>query len=276
MSNKPPILLLSPPNQGKSTGLKFINEELAKRTLYINCDKKALPWIGNKHFVQRTAACPTHIPALLKKANESGKFDLIVVDTITIGMSEYRRRYIDSTYPKYETNDAGEIITDTNYVSISEKNGGTIDSMGGWGRYGALALDIADASKSSDAQVIIMGHLSSKQDEESGDFIYKCPLAGAVGAQGYEGQFSLVMHAKSMTLRDLEGYDQDHEFLTMEESIEFSGSRYTYQVAHTKDTIGTHDIRTIDGLWPKGVRFIDNNLQTVIDQINNVYVGDEV
>jgi len=269
--NKPPILLLSQPGGGKTSGLRNIRPDLAKRTLLINCDNKALPWIGQADFQIYHAKCPTVIPAVIKSAAKSGKFDLIVVDTITVAMSEFTRRFINTTMPKYVMDDQGAIISDKNYISISERNAGVVDSMGGWGRYATLVSDIVAESAAADAQVVVMGHLNAKPDE-AGDFIYKCPLQGQVGKQGLEGLFSIVMHAMTMSLKDLQGqHNQHHEFLGTEESIEFTGERYVYQVAHTKDTIHTHALRTITNLWPAGVRFIDNDLQMVFDRFATVY-----
>ena len=80
------------------------------------------------------------------------------------------------------------------------------------------------------------------------------------------------MHAMSHPLDKLQGdYAQEHDYLGTEESVAFTGSRYVFQVAHTKDTMHSHALRTIDGLWPKGVRFIDNDLQMVFDRFKEVY-----
>lgn len=268
---KPPILLLSQPGGGKTSGLRHLKPELAKRTLHINCDDKALPWVGDCRFNNFSAKCPTLIPGIITAADKSGKFDLIIVDTITVAMSEFARRFINSTLPKYVTNDNGEMLTDLNYVSISEKKAGAIDGQGGWGRYASLISDIVAAGNKAKAQIVVMGHLMLKEDEND-EFIYKCPLQGQVGKQGLEGLFSIVMHSSTQPLKKLQGeYAQDHQWLGTEESIEFTGERYVYQVAHTKDTIHTHALRTIDNLWPKGVRFIDNDLQMVFDRFEEVY-----
>lgn len=270
-ANRPPILLLSRPAGGKTSGLRNIKPDLAKRTLYVNCDAKALPWVGNAAFTMFHAQCPTQLPSIIRQARNSGNFDLIVLDTITIAMSEFTRRFINTTMPKWATDANGNIVSDSNYVAVSEKNGGKIDSMGGWGRYAALVSDIVAEANLSDAQVVIMGHLDIRQDE-AGDFLFKCPLQGQVGKQGLEGLFSIVMHAGSVKLDHLANdYGQDHQWLSMEESIEFTGEQFTYQVAHTKETVSTHVLRTIDGLWPKGVRFINNDLQMVMDRFDEVY-----
>ena len=270
--NKPPILLLSQPGGGKTSGLKTIKPELAARTLLINCDNKALPWVGGTNFQLFEAKCPTLIPSIIKQASDSGKFDLIVVDTITIAMTEFTRRFINTTMPKYVTDDKGNVISDGNYICTSDRNGGAVDSMGGWGRYGTLVTDIVAAATAAQPQVVVMGHLNCREEEEGGSFVYKCPLQGQVGRQGLEGLFSIVMHAQSMKLSKLQDdYAQDHEYLGSDESIEFTGEHYVYQVAHTKDTIKSHALRTIDGLWPKGVRFIDTDLQMVFDRFSEVY-----
>lgn len=270
--SKPPILLLSQPAGGKTSGLRNIKPELASRTLLINADNKALPWVGKSAFQHFSAKCPTLLPSIIRQAGASGKFDLIVVDTITVAMSEYTRRFINTTMPKYVKDKDGNVISDTNYVAVSEKNGGIVDSMSGWGRYATLVSDIVAEATAANAQVVVMGHLNARPDE-GGDIVYKCPLQGQVGKQGLEGLFSIVMHAMTMPLDKLLGEDlnQHHDYLGTDESIEFTGERYVYQVAHTKDTIHTHALRTIDGLWPKGVRFIDNDLQMVFDRFKEVY-----
>jgi len=268
-NTRPPILLLSQPGGGKSSSLRNINPELAKRTIHINADNKPLPWIGDTGFTNFHAQCPTLLPSIIRQAAASGSFDLIVLDTLTVAMSEFTRRFINTSKPKYVMNAAGEVISDTNYISVTKA--GEVDGMGGWGRYATLVSDIVAEATAANAQVVIMGHLNCKQDE-AGDFIYKCPLQGQVGKQGLEGLFSIVMHSMSMSLKKLEGeYAQDHEFLGTEESMEFTGERFVFQVAHTKDTIHTHALRTIADLWPAGVRFIDNDLQKVFDRFTTVY-----
>jgi hypothetical protein len=269
MNNEhPPILLLSPPACGKTYSLKDISPELAKRTLHINCDDKPLPWVGKSTFTAYQAQCPTLIPDIIKQGDDSGQFDLIVVDTLTIAMGEYARKFINTATPKYAMNGA-DCVTNMNYVSVTKQ--GAVDGMGAWGRYGTLVSDIVAAANASNAQVVIMGHLSCTEDE-GGDLTWKCPLQGAVGRAGIEGLFSIVMHAKKMKLDKLVGeYEQDHKYLGTEESEDFTNSRYVFQVAHTKDTVHSHALRTIAGLWPKGVRFIDNDLQMVFDRFAEVW-----
>jgi len=272
MSNaKPPILLLSKPGMGKTFSLKNIKPELGNRTLLINCDSKPLSWVGNTAFKVYSAPCPTLIPAIIKKAGDSGDFDLIIVDTITVAMAEYTRRFINTEMPKYAFNKDDQIVSDRNYVSTSAKLGGIVDSMANWGKYAALVSEIVAEGSKCKAQFVMMGHLNSREDE-GGEFIYKCPLQGQIGKQGLEGLFSIVMHATTLPLEKLTGeYNQEHKYLGTEESLEFTGERFVFQVAHTKDTIHSHALRTIQGLWPDGVRFIDNDLQMVFDRFDEVY-----
>ena len=75
----PPILLLSQPAGGKTSGLRNIRPDLGARTLLINCDNKPLPWIGDTNFTEYSAKCPTLIPSIIRQAGKSGKFDLIVL-----------------------------------------------------------------------------------------------------------------------------------------------------------------------------------------------------
>ncbi len=267
---RPPILLLSPPAAGKTSSLRYLTPELAARTLLINCDAKALPWIGGGSKIQLyTAACPTHIPGIIKAASASGKYDLIVVDTITIAMGEYSRRFLSTDTPKYVLNAEDQIVSDMNYIALTDT--GVVNSQGGWGRYATLVTDIVAECTASPAQTVVMGHLGLRESEV-GELTWKCPIQGQVGKTGLESLFSIVMHASSKTLTELQGdLAQDHQWLGKEETIEFTGERFVFQVAHTARTVSTHALRTIDGLWPRGVRFIDSNMQLVFDRIAEVH-----
>ena len=267
--SKPPILVLAPPASGKTTALRYLKPELAKRTLYVNCDDKSLPWVGKTDIKLYDAGCPTLIPNILDSAGKSGKFDLIVIDTITLAMQEYARKFLNTTAPKYSTDASGNVISNPDYIAL-DRTGSKIDGMSGWGRYGTLVCDIIAAAKKTGVQVVIFGHLSSVADD-SGNYKFRCPLQGAIGKQGIEGLFDVVMHAQQMKLKDLSKEGQDHQWLGTTESRKGTEARYVYQVDHTKNTAGTHDIRSPDGLWPEDVQFIDNNLQMVFDRFEEVY-----
>lgn len=268
---KPPILLLSEPGGGKSSGLKFFRPEVQARTLYINADDKPLPWMGKTQFVNHSLACPTRLPKIIRDADASGQFDVIIIDTLNAVMGRYASNFINSVKPKYAVNDKGEIITDRNYVSISEKKAGVIDSRGGYGYYAALVVDILAAAKAANAQLIIMGHLGNNADN-AGVTKTKCSLLGSTGRDGIEAAFGIVMHAKSEELRKLQGeYAQANEWLGTTESKRLTKSRYVYQVEHTADTVDTHIIRSQEGLWPEDVTHVDNDLQAILDRIASLY-----
>lgn len=128
--SKPPILVLAPPASGKTSALRYLKPELAKRTLYVNCDDKSLPWVGKTDIQLYDAGCPTRIPSILEGAGKSGKFDLIVIDTLTLAMQEYTRRFLNTTAPKYATDAQGTVISIPDYISL-DRTGTKVDGMSG-------------------------------------------------------------------------------------------------------------------------------------------------
>jgi len=274
MTYKPPILISGPPGAGKTSSLMSLKPELAKRTLLINLDDKDVPWIGKTHFKDIRPDCVTQLPTILKKAGESGLFDMAVLDTINTLADTYARNFINAKTPQRKVVN-GKMKTNERYVASTEKvdvEGNpyeVVDSRAGWGYYSALLEDTISAAKKSGMQVVAFGHLAYKGDEDGEEFKYRCNLQGRLGKVGIEKLFTVAWHSSLMPLGALE--DQDHKFLDKVETIPATNSRHVFQVQLNADTADTHLIRSPAGMFPPNVTFINNDLDMVFDHIQELF-----
>jgi len=96
----------------------------------------------------------------------------------------------------------------------------------------------------------------------------KVPIKGALKNNGIESYFSAVVSAKKMTLKALDGYEND--LLTLTPEDEALGFKYVFQTKLTKETVGER-IRAPMGLWSTAETYIDNDMQLVMHRLHEYY-----
>ena len=93
-------------------------------------------------------------------------------------------------------------------------------------------------------------------------------VKGSIMNQGVESYFSTVLSTKKVPLEVIEKYSNPFLEVTPEE--EALGFKYVFQTKLTKETVNER-IRSSLGMWKPEETFIDNNMQTVIDRLQQYY-----
>ena len=272
------ICIFGAPTNGKSYSMKSLSQDkdMASKVLYVNADSKGIPWFGGNNFTTFTLKCPTMLPRVISDASKAKnpdgtpRFTMIVVDTITRVMESFNSRYISSKEPKYEYDDNKNVITDMNYIATTKV--GSIDGMQAWGRSATLFKDIMDAGTKSECQMVYMSHMTLKQRPD-GTFSYESPIQGSIGNVGLAAWFSIAMVARNVSLEALNG-EPDSHMLNKTESRKGTGHKYVFQVEKTPDTTD-YPIRSIDGMYPENMHFIDNDLGKLFAHLDKLYAGED-
>lgn len=120
----------------------------------------------------------------------------------------------------------------------------------------------------STKNIIFTAHTLDQLNETDMVMETKIPVKGSLKNNGIESFFSVVIAAKKVTLKTLEGYSND--LLTITPQEEALGFKYVFQTQLTKDTVGER-IRGPMGMWTPDETFIDNNVQLVLNRLHEYY-----
>ena len=238
MTNHNLLLITGESTTGKSASLKDLKDP--QNVWYGNCENnKELPF--KSEFREMKVTDPLKLPGYLTKAEESENIHTAVIDTITYLMEMYETQIVNTAPNK----------------------------MAAWGKYGdyfrdLMNLNVAEMTKN----VIMLGHTADIPNEKTGEIKTKVKVKGALMNQGIESRFTNVISTKLVTLKSLEGFEND--LLNITEDDEVLGFKYVFQTRITKDTV--HEaIRGPMGLWERNETFIDNNAQNVLDRLHAFY-----
>lgn len=116
--------------------------------------------------------------------------------------------------------------------------------------------------------VLMTAHTLAAYNESSLSTDVAVPVKGALKNNGIESYFSTVVSAKKLTLKELEGYEND--LLTITEDDELLGYKHVFQTRPTKQTIGER-IRSPLGMFSAKETFIDNNAQLLLQRLHEFY-----
>lgn len=138
-----------------------------------------------------------------------------------------------------------------------------------WGDYGQFFKKLMqEGVAKSDKRIIITAHTSDIYNEAQLVTETMVKVKGSLMNNGIESAFSTVIASKRMSLRALEGYQNDMLIITPED--EALGFKYVFQTKLTKETVNER-IRGPLGMWNTNETFIDNNAQFVLDRLNAYY-----
>lgn len=236
-SNKNIVLVMGPPNTGKSTSL--MNLQRMPSMVYLNTDLKELPFADT--FMQNVeVADATQVLHFIDEIEREASVSGAVLDTITFLMQMFERQYVSNA----------------------------VDGQAAWGAYGNFYREFVHAIKSGTKDYVIFAHEDRVYDEANLQMISKVPIKGAVGKIGVEADFTTILSTKQMPLSKLEGYENDLLHITDEErEDEF---KYVFCTRCTKDSVG-EKMRSAIGLWDRKELYIDNDMQQVFDRLNKYY-----
>jgi len=236
-SNK--ILIIGPPDAGKTFSLKYLNQD---KLLVINTDGQFFPYQSDCAFY----AIPhvSKFPKILQKACKS-KYKYICIDSLTHLMTSFENQYV---------------IKATN-------------TQKGWGDYQTFFMDILETVKQHPNKIFIfVAHINdiNKHDEdESPDF--RVPIKGHIGKVGVESFFSPVLTSINLPTKKVKKFKKKfgkkNKLLKITPIEEAMGVKRVFLTNPYKKHPGMV-ARGADGLWviPDEL-YIDNNMKYVIDRL---------
>ena len=232
------ILVSGKSTTGKSASI--MNLERPENWAYLNCEAgKRLPF--RSKFKEFTITDPLQVYEAFDWAETQDNIEGIVVDSVTFLMDMF---------------ESVHVINSTN-------------TMKAWGEYAQffknlMQVYVARSTKS----VIFTAHALDQLNEADMVMETKVPVKGSLKNNGIESYFSAVVSAKKMTIKALEGYENDLLSVTPED--EALGFKYVFQTKLTKETVGER-IRAPMGLWSTAETYIDNDMQLVMHRLHEYY-----
>lgn len=223
---------------GKSASLMGI--ENPEGVWYFNCESgKRLPF--RSKFRQFTITDPFQVFEGFTAAENHPEVHTLVVDSQTYLMDMYESIYVH----------------------------GSANGQKAWGEFAKFFKDLMlDYVAKSTKNVVFTAHTLDQLNEAEMVMETKVPVKGSLKNNGIESYFSQVIATKKMTLKSLEGYENDLLTITPEE--EALGFKYVFQVRLTKETVGER-IRGPMGMWDANETYIDNNIQLVLNRLREYY-----
>lgn len=236
-NNKNTVLVMGPPNSGKSTSL--MNMKNQAKMAYLNTDLKDLPFQSN--FAANVAVSDAmEVLSFIDMIEQNPDIEGGVLDTITFLMAMYERQYV---------------ITSN-------------DTQAAWGAYGNFYRDFIHRIKAGTKDYAVMAHEDVQYNEQSMTMESKVPIKGAVGKIGVEADFTTILSTKQMPVEKLAGLKNDLLHITPEE--EEDGFKYVFCTRVTKETVG-QKMRSPMGLWERNELYIDNDLEQVFTRLKEYY-----
>jgi hypothetical protein len=240
VGNKNIVLIMGPPNTGKSASLmKLSNPD---KMVYLNADLKELPF-ASKFKLNLPIADSKDVIDYITQIEEEPSVTGAVLDTLTFLMSMYERQYV------------------TPFA-------GTKQGQTAWGDYGNFYREFIHAIKSGTKNYAILAHAATELNEQAMQMETYVPVKGAVGRTGVEADFTTILSTKQVPLKKLEGYENDLLHITEEE--EEDGFKYVFCTRVTKETVG-EKMRSAVGLWKRNELYIDNDLEQVFQRLRQYY-----
>lgn len=240
VGNKNIILIMGPPNTGKSASLMKLREP--ETMVYLNADLKELPF-PSKFKVNLPIADAKDVLEYIAQIESEETVTGAVLDTITFLMSMYERQYV-------------------------APHAGTKKGQAAWGDYGNFYREFVHAIKAGTKSYAIYAHAATELNEQAMQMETSVPIKGAVGRTGVEADFTTILSTKQVPLSKLEGYENDLLHITEEE--EEDGFKYVFCTRVTKETVG-EKMRSAVGLWKRNELYIDNDIQQVFDRLRDYY-----
>ena len=238
ISNRRIALIMGPPAHGKSMSLRNLRNP--KRKVVFNTDRKALPF--KSEFVNVHINDPYEVLSYMDEIAKQPDdvVDTIIIDTITFLMDMFETKYV---------------ATATNTQTA-------------WGAYAQFYKQVIDKALASNKTVIVLAHEKKVMNESEMVLETKVPVKGSVGHTGVEANFEVVLAAKKKAISKLDYLDQTP--LLKNDDEEDLGMMYVFQTKIDKDTL-QEKMRSPLGMWKKEERFINNDIQNVIDRLNEYY-----
>ncbi len=234
--NKNVVLVMGPPNTGKTTALRNLPQE---KMVLLNADLKATPFRDRfKASVEVSDA--NEVVGYIQNIEEEPSVTGGVLDTLTFLMNMYERQYV---------------LTSN-------------DTQKAWGGYGNFYRNLIHAIKAGTKDYVVMAHQDTQLNEQSMQMESRVPVKGAVGKIGVEADFTVILATMQMPVKKLEAFKNDLLHITDDEKED--GVKYVFCTRITKEFAGGK-MRAPMGLWARNELFIDNDLKQVFDRLRSYY-----
>lgn len=246
--NKRLVLVSGASATGKSASLASLaklSEAEQKGVYYLNCESgKDLPF-KNK-FKKAVITDPMKVYTLFDVAEKDENCSVIIIDTLTFLMNMFETLYV-------------------------LPHAGTKEGMTSWGRYAEyFRVLMQNYVAKSTKTVIILAHTSDVVDQESGKVDTCVKVKGSLMTTGIESYFSTVISTKKEATKTLEHEDFKNSNLNITGRESRKGIKYVFQTDTCGKTIGER-MRGPMGMWEENELYIDNDITTVIDRLNEFY-----
>lgn len=237
--NKNVVLVMGPPNTGKSASLRNLNQE---SMVYINADNKEIPFKPRFMAVAQLASA-VDLTGYIGDIERNPKCTGAVLDTINFAMSLYERQ-----------------------VVVPQAGGKS--GQAAWGDYGNFYRDFIHKIKTGTKDYAILAHEDRQLNEQSNMMESRVPVKGAVGKTGVEADFTIIVSSMQVPVKLLEGKENDLLHITPEEKED--GVKYVF-VTRITDKFAGGKMRAPMGLWKRNELFIDNDLNLVFNRLKDFY-----
>ncbi len=229
-------LIMGPPASGKSASLVNLRDPAG--VVYFNTDLKPLPF--NSKFQEIKVTDPVDILGALDEIEAMDNVHTVILDTLTFLMDMYESQYVV----------------------------GSANTMKAWGDYAQFYKSFIHKIKSSAKTYIVLAHEKKVMNETEMIVETKVPVKGAVGALGVEADFTTILSTKKILLKKLKDKNGLLAITPREERV---GIKHLFQTYVDKDTVN-EKMRSAMALWADDEKFIDNDIQNVIDRLETYYV----
>ena len=238
MANRRIALIMGPPANGKSASLRQLKQP--KGVVYFNTDRKSLPF--KSEFMNVEINDPYEILTYMDEIATQPKevCHTIIIDTITFLMDMFETKYV--------------------------VNAANTQAM--WGQYAQFYKQVIDKALSMDKNIIFLAHEKKVMNADDMILETKVPIKGSVGATGVEANFEVVLSAKKIATSKLEYLDKTA--LLVNDDEEELGLMYVFQTKIDKATLNER-MRSPLGMWGRDEKFINNDIQSVIDRLDSYY-----
>ena len=240
------ILLVGKAAAGKSHSLKWLKDP--EKVAYMNCESaKYLPF--RSKFKEQIITDPKS--QLVGKGNlldmiaaHPEKFHTVVIDTLTALMDLFETKYV-----KTATN-----------------------TQQAWGDYSDFFINLMNQKVpelvKAGINVIILAHTADRVNEENFTLDTIVPVKGAIGKRGVEAFFNDIVACKRLPITEVENYESDLLHITDKERQK--KLKYVIQTQVTANTV-CERLRGPEDMWEEKETFIDSNVQTVLDRMDQFY-----
>ena len=237
--NKNIILIVGKPSSGKTVSLRNVD---AATTAYLNTDLKELPLQNANDFQEVGITDAAELTAYIENIEEAEGVKLGVLDTLTFAMEMFATQYVTAPHIK--------------------------NGQKAWGDYANYYRNFIHAIKSGTKDYVIFAHTKDVLNEGEMVMETKIPVSGQIGDRGVEADFSIILAAKRVSIKTLEGFE--NPLLNITEDEYEDGYKYVFQTRATKDAIG-EKMRSPLGLWNRRALYIDNDINAVMKHVKSFY-----